>query len=72
MVSTELEFWTVQQAAEVLGVNVNTLYRALRENDGRFHGVLIALRIGQQWRFLPRVIERLANGEEPYGLNDMS
>lgn len=60
------EFWTVAQAAPVLCVDKDTLYRALQQNNGRFNGVLLAIRVGHQWRFMPEVMARIARGEQPY------
>jgi excisionase family DNA binding protein len=50
-------FYTARQVQELLKVDRITVYRMLQ--DGRLKGV----KIGQQWRFPKREVERLLSGE---------
>jgi excisionase family DNA binding protein len=51
------DFLTTRQVQDLLKVDRITVYRML--NDGRIKGV----KIGQQWRFARREVDRLLNGE---------
>ncbi len=52
---------TTKQVQDILKVDRITVYRML--NDGRLKGV----KIGQQWRFPAREVERLLSGEAGAG-----
>ncbi len=51
------EFLSTRQVIEILGVDRITIYRMLQ--DGRLKGI----KIGQQWRFTRREVERLVTGQ---------
>lgn len=53
------DYLTPEEAAEILGVGLATVYKKLRAGD------LAGFQLGRQWRIPPGELEKLARREHP-------
>lgn len=57
------DYMTVSELAKVFECDVKTMYRQLKQTDGRMNGIAVAVRIAGTWRVLPEAVERVKRGE---------